>query len=98
MLNAGIITPPSSAWSFPVEIATEKDGKPGFSVDYRTLNQLIKPVRFPMPKPEEIFDELVGSTLFTTIDLFSGYWQVQMDEQCKERRRFSANSVLFKLK
>ena len=76
MLNAGIITPASSAWSFPVEIATKKDGKPRFCVDYRTLNQRMKPVQFPMPKPEEIFEELVGSTVFITLDLFSGYWQV----------------------
>ena len=72
MLEAGIITPASSAWSFLVVIATKKDGKPRFCVDYRILNRKIKPDRWPLPRIEEIFDELGGNSLFTTLDLFSG--------------------------
>lgn len=60
MLKAGIITPASSAWSFPVVIATKKDGKPRFCVDCRILNWKMKADRFPLPKIQEIFDELAG--------------------------------------
>lgn len=88
MLKAGIIKPATSSWSFPVVIATKKDGKPRFCVDYRMLNQRIKPSRWPIPHIEEIFDELKGSRLFTTLDLFQGYWQVKMAEACKEHTTF----------
>lgn len=61
MLRAGIVTPASSAWYFPVVIETKKDGKPCSCVDYRRLNQKIKHDRWPIPMEEEIFDDLSGS-------------------------------------
>ena len=88
MLEAGIITPSASPWSFPVVIASKKDGKPRFCVDYRILNRRMKADRWPLPKTEEIFDDLEGSKVFSTLDLFSGYWQVRMAEQCKEKTTF----------
>ena len=88
MLEAGIITPSTSAWSFPVVIASKKDGKPRFCVDYRIMNRRMKADRWPLPKMEEIFDDLEGSNVFSTLDLFSGYWQVRMADHCKERTTF----------
>lgn len=73
ILDAGIIAPASSAWSFPIVIASEKDGKPGFFVDYHALNQVIKADQWPFPKIEELFDDLVGINAFTALDIFSGY-------------------------
>ena len=55
MLEAGIITPSSSAWSFPVIIVSKKDGNPRFCVDYRPLNQRMKADRWPLPKIEESY-------------------------------------------
>ena len=88
MLEAGIITPSVSAWSFPVVIATKKGGTYRFCVDYRTLNAKMKADKWPLPKIEEIFDDLQGSTYFSTLDLFSGYWQVRLSEPCKEKTTF----------
>ena len=88
MLKAGIITASSSAWSFPVVIASKKEGKPRFCVDYRALNRVMKADRWPLPKIEELFDDLSGSRFFTTLDLFSGYWQVRMENSCKEKTTF----------
>lgn len=88
MLRAGIVTSATSAWSFSVVIATKKDGKPRFCVDYRVLNQRMKGDRFPLPKIQEIFDELSGGAVFTTLDFFSGYWQIRMSEDCKEKTTF----------
>lgn len=88
MEKAGIITPSVSAWSFPVVIATKKDGKPRFCVDYRLLNKVMKADKWPLPKMEEIFDDLEGNKVFTTLDLFSGYWQVRMAAHCKEKTTF----------
>ena len=88
MLEAGIIVPATTARSFPVVIAAKKDGKPRFCVDYRTSNRVMKADRWPLPRIEEIFDDLQGSTVFTTLDLFSGYWQVKMEETSKEMTSF----------
>ena len=87
-LEAGIITPPSSAWYLPVVIVSKKDGNPHFRVYYRTLNQRMKAHRWPLPKNEEILDDLEGSEYFTSLDLFSGYWQIRMAQQCKEVTTF----------
>lgn len=91
MLEAGIITSAISAWSFPVAIATKKDGKPRFCVDYRVLNQKMKADRWPIPKIQEIFDDLHGANIFSTLDLFSGYWKVKMFEDCREKTTFVWN-------
>lgn len=88
MFRAGIVKPATSAWSFPVAIATKKDGGPWFCVDYRVLNSRMKADRFPLPKIQEIFDALAGGVFFTTLDFFSGYWQVRMSKCCKEKTTF----------
>lgn len=59
MLEAGIITPSNSVWSFSVVIASKKDGELRFCVDYRTLNQKMKADHWSLPKIEVIFDDLV---------------------------------------
>jgi hypothetical protein len=74
MLAARIIKPAISAYSSPVVIVAEKDGKPRFCVDYCALNAIMKPDRWPLPNIEEILDDLQGCRYFSTIDLFSGYW------------------------
>lgn len=48
----------------------------------------MKRVRWPMPRFDEILDEINGSNLFTTIDLFQGYWKIKMDEMCEEKTTF----------
>ena len=74
MLKAGIISPSVSAWSFPIVIVAKKDGKSRFCVEYRALTRNMKADRGPLQKIEEIFDDLEGSTVFTTLDLFPSYW------------------------
>ena len=88
MLEAGIITPSVSAWSFPIAIASKKDGKLRFCVDCRTFKRRMKAYRWHLPNMEEILDDLEGSSVFTTLALFSGYWQVRMAENFKEKTTF----------
>ena len=85
MFKAGIITPVESSWASPVVLTTKKYGSPRFCVDYRRLNAVMKRERWPMPRVDEIFDEINGSTVFTTNDLFQGYWQIKMEESCNEK-------------
>lgn len=97
MFRAGIITPECSAWSFPVVIARKKDEITRFYVDYRMLNQRIKADWWPLPNIEVIFEELRGGTIFTTLDLFTGYGQICMTEKCKEMTTFLCSFGKFKL-
>ena len=60
MLEAGIITPAVSSWSFPVLIASKKDGRPRLCVDYRALNKVMKAYRWPLPNIEALLDDLQG--------------------------------------
>ncbi len=88
MLAAGILSPSTSPWSFPVVVATKKDGNPRICIDYRSLNERMPSDRWPLPRIQDLFDDLTGSSVFTTLDLFAGYWQIQMDPSCKEMTTF----------
>lgn len=55
-----------------------------FCVDCRTLNGRMRPYGWTFPKIEEIFDELPGNKIFTTLDLFSGYWKIRVADKFKE--------------
>ncbi len=64
MLNAGIITPVESQWTSPIVLVTKKEGSTWFCVDYRRLNAVMKRERWPVPRVDEIFDEVQGSIVF----------------------------------
>ena len=95
MEEAGIIKPSISAWSFPVVIVRKMDGTTRFYVDYRLLNSQMKPDKWPLPKVQEIYDDLEGSKVFSTLDLFSGYWQVRMADECNEKTTFACRNGTF---
>lgn len=61
MLEAGIIRPSASACSLPDGIVSKKDGKPRFCLHYTSLKQRMKADRWPLPKINEMFDDLKGS-------------------------------------
>ena len=95
MLRSGIIRLSKSPWSSPCFLVKKKDGSFRFIVDYRRLNEKTIKDCFPLPLIDEIFLNLAGCKYFTTFDLASGYWQVELEEQSKAKTAFQANGQLF---
>lgn len=89
MLDAGVIEKSRSPWSFPVVIVDKKDGSKRFCVDFRKLNQITKKNSYPLPLIDDILVLLGGAKYFTSLDLKSGYWQVAMSEEDKEKTAFT---------
>ena len=91
MLVTGVVRPSSSPWASPVVIVTKKDGKPRFCIDYRRLNKVTRRDAYPLPRIDDILDNLRGSRYRSSIDLTSGYWQIPVAEVDIEKTAFVVN-------
>jgi hypothetical protein len=96
MLDGNIIRPSKSPWSAPV-VLVNKPGEPKgrFCVDYRKLNAVSIPDRFPLPRIDDILSSLQGNSVFSTLDLSSGYWQIPVEEKDREKTAFICSEGLF---
>ena len=98
MLKRDIIQPSSSPWSSPIVLVRKKDGSLRFCVDYRKVNAVTKKDAYPLPRVDETLDTLSGSQWFSTLDLLSGYWQVEMSPTDREKTAFSTPEGLYEFK
>ncbi len=71
--------PCQSSWASPVVLVTKKDGNTRFCVDYRKLNDVTRKDAYPLPRIDDTLDALCSSKYFNMLELYSGYWQVEMD-------------------
>ena len=95
LLAKGIIRESCSAWASPIVLVSKKDGSTRLCVDYRKMNAVTKPDAFPLPRIDDTIDSLHGCSLFTTLDLASGYWQIALDEQDSCKSAFSCPLGLY---
>lgn len=95
MLERNIIEPSSSPWGSPVVLIRKKSGDWRFCIDYRKLNACTIPDAYPLPRIDESLDSLAGAKWFCTMDLCSGYWQVEMDPVDREKTAFTTRMGLY---
>jgi hypothetical protein len=98
MLEKDIIEPSDSPWSSPVVLVAKKDGSTRFCVDFRKLNKSTLKDAYPIPKPDEQLNALVDSKYFSSIDLTSGFWQIEMHSGDKEKTAFCIKNGLYQFK
>ncbi|XP_041837251.1 uncharacterized protein LOC121637270 [Melanotaenia boesemani] len=88
LLAAGIIKESRSPYASPIVIARKKNGKIRMCVDYRTLNLRTIPDQYTLPRIDDALASLTGSCWFSVLDLRSGYYQIAMSEEDREKTAF----------
>ena len=98
MLAFGIIQESNSTWSSPTILVKKKDGTTRFCIDYRRLNQVTKVDAYPLPHIEDTLNTLGSARFFGSLDLASGYWQVEMDAADREKTAFVTQGGLYEFR
>ncbi|RWS04750.1 hypothetical protein B4U79_15090, partial [Dinothrombium tinctorium] len=98
LLGAGIIEPARSAFNSPLVVIRKKDRTHRVCVDYRRLNAITKKESFPTPFIDELVEETAGWRIFAILDLASGYYQIIVDEDSRDKTAFSTVSGQYQFK
>jgi hypothetical protein len=88
LLDRGLVRPSTSPWGAPVLLVKKKDGGLRLYVDYRELNRVTIKNKYPLPRIDDLFDQLKGAAVFSKLDLRSGYHQVRVRDSDVEKIAF----------
>ncbi|RXW12198.1 hypothetical protein EST38_g13657 [Candolleomyces aberdarensis] len=96
-LKLEVIEPSRSPWAAPVFIV-HRNGKPRMVIDLRRLNEQVVPDEFPLPRQEDILQTLSGSRYLSTLDALSGFTQLTIRKEDREKLAFRTHRGLFQFK
>ena len=98
MMRKGVIEPSTSPWASGIVLVKKKDGTMRFCIDYRRLNAVTIKDAYPLPRIDDFLDQLSGNSWFSTLDLFTGYWQVEVEEGDRAKTAFATRRGLFQFR
>ena len=98
MLKDGIIEPSFSPWASPVVLVRKENGSTLFCIDYQKLNVISIKDAYRLPRIDDSLDAVSSTSLFSTLDLGSGYWHVGMMEVAKQKSAFVTKGGLYQFK
>ena len=95
LMDKGFIRPSSSPWGCPAIFVKKKDKTLRMCVDYRPLNAVTIKNKYPLPRIDLLFDQLIGAKVFSKIDLRSGYHQIKIWKEDIPKTAFSTRYGLY---
>jgi hypothetical protein len=95
LLAKGLIEPSSSPFGAPVIFVPKPDGSLRMCLDYRALNRITVKNKYPLPRIDDLLDQLSGATVFSGLDLVSGYWQLRMSDEDAPKTAFRTHLGLY---
>ncbi len=98
MLTDGIIELANGPYAAPVTLQPKKDGSLRFCVDFRQLNSVTVRDVYPLPRIDDTLDQLQTAKYFTSLDLKSGFWQIELDDESRPKTAFITHAGLFQFK
>lgn len=98
MLKDDVIQPSSSPWASLVVLVRKKDNSLRVCIDYRKLNLVTKRGVYPLPRIDDTLDRLCNANFLSSLDLKSGYWQIEVDERDRKKTAFATPDGLYEFK
>jgi hypothetical protein len=95
MLKEEVIEQETSGWASPIVFVAKPDGSTLFCVDYRRLNAVTVRDSYPLPRMDECIESLGDAKILTTLDCNSGYWQIPVRPEDREKTTFTSHEGLY---
>ena len=96
MLKLVVIEPSTAEWASPVVLIPKPDGSTRFCVDYRRLNALTARDVYPLPRMDECLDSLGEAEFFSTLDANTGFWQIEVSPEDRDKTTFSCHVGMYR--